>query len=272
MPRTTRGVGAAKPRPRPTTALAFEKASALRSRRVAAGTRKLAVMRVSYIELGPGEFRSAIGAFIAVYEAAMNPPERMLAGREVILDRHAANPGFRALAALLVRETPPLEYPQKGQASPDGAAVPVLAGFTYGFHGAPGQWWHDVVAGALAVSFASAQSRGRPAHSAPGAGVAWLDDSFEVAELHVRPPYQGMGIGRELLLRLTSGRPERTAVLSTADAESRARRLYRGVGFTDLLTGFRFSGGEPPYAVMGARLPLRGASAGVPRSPRPSSW
>jgi ribosomal protein S18 acetylase RimI-like enzyme len=122
------------------------------------------------------------------------------------------------------------------------------------------------------MSFASAQSRGRAAYPAPGVGAAWLDDSFEVAELHVRPPYQGMGIGRELLLRLTSGRPERTAVLSTADAESRARRLYRGVGFTDLLTGFRFSGGEPPYAVMGARLPLRGASAGLPRSPRPSSW
>ena len=149
---------------------------------------------------------------------------------------------------------------------------PRVAGFTYGFHGAPGQWWHDIVADALAVSFASAQSRGRAAYPAPGADGAWLDDSFEVAELHVRPPYQGMGIGRELLLRLTSGRPERTAVLSTADAESRARRLYRGVGFTDLLTGFRFSGGEPPYAVMGARLPLRGASSGVPRSPRPSSW
>ena len=102
--------------------------------------------------------------------------------------------------------------------------------------------------------------------------MAWLDDSFEVAELHVRPAYQGMGIGRGLLLRLTSGRSERTAVLSTADAESRARRLYRGVGFTDLLTGFRFSGGEPPYAVMGARLPLRGASVVAQRSPRPSSW
>ena len=82
------------------------------------------------------------------------------------------------------------------------------------------------------------------------------------------PTYQGMGIGRELLLRLTSGRPERTAVLSTADAESRARRLYRGVGFTDLLTGFRFSGAEPPYAVMGAMLPLLAA----PRSAKPSSW
>jgi ribosomal protein S18 acetylase RimI-like enzyme len=196
---------------------------------------------VMFTELGPAEFRPAINRFIAVYRAAMNPPERMLSGREAILERHAANPGFRALAA---------------------AAGPVLAGFTYGFHGAPGQWWHDIVAGALAVS------------SAEGAAT-WLADSFEVAELHVLPAYQGSGIGNELLLRLTSGRPERTAVLSTADAESRARRLYRRVGFTDLLTGFRFSGGDPPYAVMGAALPLRSVAAPVPespRSPRPSNW
>jgi ribosomal protein S18 acetylase RimI-like enzyme len=201
---------------------------------------------VTFTELGPAEFRRAISRFIAVYTAAMNPPERLLAGREAILERHAANPGFRALTA---------------------AAGPVLAGFTYGFHGVPGQWWHDIVASALAFS--------------PGrAADTWLTDSFEVAELHVLPAYQGGGIGRELLLRLTAGRPEGTAVLSTADTESRARRLYRGVGFTDLLTGFRFSGGEPPYAVMGARLPLRPAPApaappGPPRapgSPRPSSW
>jgi ribosomal protein S18 acetylase RimI-like enzyme len=87
----------------------------------------------------------------------------------------------------------------------------------------------------------------------------------------VLPPWQGKGIGRSLLLSLASGRPERTAVLSTADAPTRARRLYRGLGFTDLLTDFRFSGSEPPYAVMGALLPLADAVA-LPRSPRPSSW
>ncbi len=66
-----------------------------------------------------------------------------------------------------------------------------------------------------------------------------------------------------MLLRLTSGRPERTALLSTRDADTPARRLYRGTGFTDLLTAFRFfPGGEPPYAVMGAELPLRSAGPG----------
>ncbi len=225
---------------------------------------KLAVMRqtVMFTELGPAEFRSAISRFIAVYTAAMNPPERMLAGREAILERHAANPGFRALAATATREDEPSGAPL----GPPG----VVAGFTYGFHGTPGQWWHDTVAGALTLSSGSSLwSSARSARGAAGGG--WLDDSFEVAELHVLPSYQGMGIGRGLLLRLTTGRPERTAVLSTADAESRARRLYRGVGFTDLLTGFRFSGAEPPYAVMGARLPLLAAPA-VPRSASPSSW
>ena len=191
-----------------------------------------------FTELGPPDFRAAISQFVAVYSAAMNPPDRMLAGRESILERHAANPGFRALTAL-VRDGETGGFP--------GLAGARIAGFTYGFHGEHGQWWHDMVAGALALSMGP-----------PGAAAAtdWLADSFEVAELHVLPSYQGAGIGRSLLRRLLAGRPERTALLSTADADSRARRLYRGVGFTDLLTGFRFSGGEPPYAVMGATLPL----------------
>ncbi|HMD93405.1 MAG TPA: hypothetical protein VKG80_12255, partial [Trebonia sp.] len=108
---------------------------------------------VTFTEFRPAEFRSAISRFIAVYTAAMNPPERMLAGREAILERHAGNPGFRALAAvlprgaLLPRGAEPPQTPQAPLAL-DG----VLAGFTYGFHGVPGQWWHDTVAGALAMS------------------------------------------------------------------------------------------------------------------------
>jgi ribosomal protein S18 acetylase RimI-like enzyme len=197
---------------------------------------------VTYRELGPEQFRAAIRELVAVYAAAMNPPERTLSGREAIMERHAASPRFRGLAALA-----------------DGQ----LAGFSYGFHGENGQWWHDMVAAALAT-------RSRVA-SGPGSDTPrhWLDDSFELAELHVVPDWQGRGIGRSLLLALAAGRTERTAVLSTADAPTRARRLYRGVGFTDLLTDFRFSGSEPPYAVMGAMLPL--AAATLPWSPSPSA-
>ena len=197
---------------------------------------------LSVCELSPGEFTSRLDQVIAVYAAAMRPPADMLAGRRSIMAGHAVHPGFRALTA-----------------AEDGSGETV--GFGYGFRGAPGQWWHDTVARALTS-----------AHGAAVAG-AWLSDSFEVAELHVVPEYQGRGIGAGLLLRLTSGRPERTALLSTRDAESPARRLYRGVGFTDLLTGFAFfPGGEPPYAVMGAELPLRARTPPESRSPKPSRW
>jgi GNAT superfamily N-acetyltransferase len=189
---------------------------------------------VSVRELGPAEFIVRLDELIAVYAAAMRPPVELLAGRRSIMAGHAGNPGFRALAV-----------------TADGTGA--MAGFGYGFHGTAGQWWHDTVSRALA------DRRGDAAAS------AWLDDSFEVAELHVAPDHQGHGIGASVLLRLTSGRPERTALLSTRDANTPARRLYRGTGFTDLLTAFRFfPGGEPPYAVMGAELPLRA------RSPRPS--
>ena len=87
-------------------------------------------MRVSYRELGPGEFRASIRALLDVYAAAMSPPDRTLPGREAIMERHAASPGFRGLVA-----------------EADGQ----LAGFTYGFHGETGQWWHDMVAAALAT-------------------------------------------------------------------------------------------------------------------------
>jgi len=58
-------------------------------------TRKLTLMTqpITLTELRPAEFRRAIGRLVAVYAAAMNPPQRMLAGRDSILERHAANPG-----------------------------------------------------------------------------------------------------------------------------------------------------------------------------------
>jgi ribosomal protein S18 acetylase RimI-like enzyme len=198
---------------------------------------------LSVCQLSPVEFTARLDQLISVYAAAMRPPAELLTGRRSVMAGHAANPGFTALAVT----------------DDDDQVI----GFGYGFHGAHGQWWHDTVGRALAGSHGTA------------AAAAWIDDSFEVAELHVAPEWQGRGIGSGVLLRLASGRPERTALLSTPDTDSPARRLYRGVGFTDLLTAFHFSpgSGERPYAVMGAELPLRGrpGPAGA-RSASPSRW
>jgi GNAT superfamily N-acetyltransferase len=132
-----------------------------------------------------------------------------------------------------------------------------IIGFTYGFRGADGQWWHDVVVAALT------------ARSGAELALAWLSDSLEIAEVHVHPDYHRRGIGRSLVLGLAAGRVERTAVLSTQDANATARRLYSRLGFGDLMTGYSFPGSAVPYAVMGAVLPLRVPPAPTP--PRPSN-
>jgi ribosomal protein S18 acetylase RimI-like enzyme len=174
---------------------------------------------------------SELDALTAVYAAAMRADPEQLPGRRSIMEQHASYHGFRALAV-----------------TADGARSRIIA-FSYGFRGADGQWWHDVVNAALT------------ARSGREAATAWLADSLEIAEVHVHPDFHRRGIGRSLVLGLAHGRLERTAVLSTQDAESPARRLYRCLGFTDLLTSYSFPGSTIPYAVMGAVLPLRPASA-----------
>jgi len=182
-------------------------------------------------EIGRADFLADLNALAGIYAAAMLAGSAELPGRLSIMERHAGYPAFRALIA-----------------SGGPAESPVA--FAYGFHGAAGQWWHDVVVSAVTAS---------AGHAAAG---GWLADPLEIAEVHVHPDYQGQGIGRSLLLSLTAARAERTAVLSTQDTESVARRLYRGLGFTDLLTGFSFPGGGPRYAVMGAALPLQDPAGG----------
>jgi ribosomal protein S18 acetylase RimI-like enzyme len=198
-------------------------------------------------ELDGRQFLASLEACAGVYAAAMNPPAEQMPGRHVIMQRHAGYAAFRAIAAIV-----------PGGAA-DGAG-PLLIGFAYGFHGSGGQWWHDLVSSAAA--------------SMLGARAAddWFRDSLEIAEVHVLPGYQGRGTGKAMMLRLTAGRPERAAVLSTVDADTRARRLYHGLGFTDLLTGFEFPGTDLPYAIMGAPLPLREAPAGSARPGKPSRW
>jgi ribosomal protein S18 acetylase RimI-like enzyme len=174
-------------------------------------------------ELDRRGFLRRLDAILAVYEAAMLPPAGQMPGRRTIMERHATYPQFRAFVAERRRS---------------------IVGFAYGFHGEAGQWWHDVVRGAVT-------ERNGPAHA-----NYWLDDSYEVAELHVHPAAQRQGLGRTLITTLCAERTERTMVLSTLDGQTPAWHLYRSLGLTDLLTAFRFPGGGPLYAVMGAGLPL----------------
>src|SRR5437588_361700 len=78
-----------------------------------------------------------------------------------------------------------------------------------------------------------------------------MTDYFELTELHVRPDVQGRGIGEGLLRRLLAGVDARTTLLSTPEGTSRAWKLYRRVGFADVLRDYRFTGDPRPFAVLG---------------------
>ena len=190
-------------------------------------------------ELSTAQFVATLDTLTWIYGHAMAAPAGELPGRLAIMQRHAGNPGFRAVVT-----------------SPEAPAGPV--GFAYGFHGSPGQWWHDVVHATLSADRGSATASW------------WLGDCFEVAEVHVHPGHQGRGAGREMMHRLATGLAERTAVLSTPDGHTRARRLYRSLGFGTLLPVLSFPGAGSAYAIMGAVLPLPGTRPAAARSASPS--
>jgi ribosomal protein S18 acetylase RimI-like enzyme len=160
-----------------------------------------------------------------IYVQAMNYPSSAGSQRAVTARQHTGNPGFACRAAL----------------HPDGT----LIGFAYGYTTAQGQWWHDLVRRAVPRDVTQ----------------DWLRDAFELSEMHVLPRYQGLGIGRRILTALAAGIPHRAMLLSTPDADTRAFRLYRSMGFVDLARDYLFPGDARPFAVLGAKLPLRTAEA-----------
>lgn len=171
------------------------------------------------------EFARRVEDLMAIYVRAMDYPSYAGRQRAITARRHADNDGFACRAAVRT----------------DG----LLVGFGYGYRTRPGQWWHDVVRGAVAAEVAQ----------------AWLPDAFELSELHVLPECQGLGTGRRLLCELAAALPHRAVVLSTPDGDTRAFRFYRRLGFVDLARHHLFPGDARPFAVLGARLPLVGSAA-----------
>jgi ribosomal protein S18 acetylase RimI-like enzyme len=185
-------------------------------------------------ELTTRQFLGDLETWLAIYAEAMDADPALLPGRRELMRRHAGFPAFRALE---------VSDEETGK----------VVGFAYGFRGQRGQWWYDTVWNALVRTIGAART------------ADWLTNCIEVAEVHVLKGHQRSGIGTELLTTLTGGRSERTAVLSTPDRDTTARRLYQRLGFTELLTGYSFPGGSPPYVVMGVELPLNDPRFPLPR-------
>jgi ribosomal protein S18 acetylase RimI-like enzyme len=173
---------------------------------------------VQVVRWPPDTVRTRAAEVLEVYAEAMQAPVEVAQARYAVLTGHLVRDGFAAVAAV-----------------DDGDQ---LVGVAYGYRGKPGQWWHDQVRAALTDQSAR----------------EWLDGSFEVCELHVRPAHQSRGLGRALLDALLSDQPSRTAVLTTPDHETRARGFYRAAGWVDLARRLRFPGDPRAFAVLGLAL------------------
>lgn len=175
----------------------------------------------------PDDLLRRLDDVLGVYSDAMGYRPEALAARRGYLSTHVRRPGFRAVATL--------------------GTGGELIGFGYGYHSAPGQWWHDQVAAAMDRD----------------ARTAWLTDCFEIVELHVRTAAQGHGLGAHQLRALLQMASGSTTLLSTPEGDeqrSRAWRLYRRFGFVDVVRQLTFPGDARTFAVLGRALPLEEAA------------
>ncbi len=189
------------------------------------------------IDLSPADMRRRLDEALTVYVDAMRYPRGTEEQRASMWLEHAERPGWRAVAAV-----------ESDDAGPDALAGGPLLGVAYGYCGAPDQWWQQQVV------------RGLQRIGVPREEISRLmSDYFELTELHIHPSAQGRGLGEALARRLLAGRAEANVLLSTpeiSDEANRAWRLYRRMGFTDVIRGYHFAGDPRAFAILGRRLPL----------------
>ena len=198
-------------------------------------------MAAFLVELSQADMQRRLGEALAVYVDAMRYPRGTEDQRASMWLEHTRRNGWKAVAAVDVGADAP------EVTAADLAAAPLL-GVAYGYCGAPDQWWQQqVVAGLHRVG-------------ADRTRITELMTSyFELTELHIHPRAQGRGLGEALARRLLSDRREAHVLLSTPEINgeaNRAWRLYRRLGFSDVIRGYHFAGDPRPFAILGRSLPL----------------
>lgn len=184
----------------------------------------MTTVSTQFIRLTADEFRTRLREALAIYVEAMRYPPGTAEQRAPMWLTHALREGWRCYAAFDAEGT--------------------MLGLAYGYRGSPGQWWHEQV------------RRGLVKSAGEEAAERWLTNYFELTEIHVRPQSQAAGVGENLLRRLLDGVPDRHVLLSTPEGPSRAWKLYRRVGFEDVLRQYHFAGDPRPFAILGRSLPL----------------
>ncbi|EHB53573.1 GCN5-related N-acetyltransferase [Mycolicibacterium rhodesiae JS60] len=203
------------------------------------GTEALATF---LIDLSPNDMAQRLHDALTVYVDAMRYPRGTEGQRAAMWLEHTRRHGWKAVAAIEVDATDAF-----GPSAEQLSAAPLL-GIAYGYCGAPDQWWQQQVVAGLHRIGMPADDVGR-----------LMGDYFELTELHIHPSAQGRGLGEALARRLLTGRSETNVLLSTPEIigeANRAWRLYRRLGFTDVIRGYHFAGDPRAFAILGRSLPL----------------
>ncbi|OBB66136.1 MULTISPECIES: N-acetyltransferase [unclassified Mycobacterium] len=202
-------------------------------------------MAIFLIDLPPTDMERRLGDALKVYVDAMRYPRGTENQRAAMWLEHIRRRGWQGVGVVdaEVGDDADAPIPQAAELS----NAPLL-GVAYGYPGAPGQWWQQQVVLGL-------QRGGLPPQQIAGL----MSSYFELTELHIHPRAQGRGLGEALARRLLAGRAEENVLLSTPETNgepNRAWRLYRRLGFTDVIRGYHFAGDPRAFAILGRKLPL----------------
>ncbi len=208
-------------------------------------------MATFLIDLSPADMERRLTDALGVYVDAMRYPRGTQDQRASMWLEHTRRTGWKAVAAVEVADSTKAAVEVADPAGPAATAeltAAPIVGVAYGYCGAPDQWWQQqVVAGLQRVG----ADRSRI--------TELMTSYFELTELHISPRAQGRGLGEALTRRLLAGREESHVLLSTPEINgesNRAWRLYRRLGFTDVIRGYHFAGDPRPFAILGRSLPL----------------
>lgn len=196
-------------------------------------------------DLSQRDMQRRLSEALRVYVIAMGYPHGTEDQRAPMWLEHSRRHGWQAAA---VFEAPSDSSGADSTVDQDLMDRARIVGIAYGYRGAADQWWHQQVSQGLRKSGMPRDRIG-----------ALLDQYFELTELHVDPGLQGHGFGEALARRLLGGRPESHVLLSTPEItgeSNRAWRLYRRLGFTDVIRQHQFAGDPRRFAVLGRPLPL----------------
>ncbi|ASW90201.1 GNAT family N-acetyltransferase [Mycobacterium marseillense] len=202
-------------------------------------------MAIFLIDLLPHDMERRLTDALTVYVDAMRYPRGTEQQRAAMWLEHIRRQGWQGAGVVEVETGDDENAPTPS--AQDLASAPLL-GVAYGYPGAPGQWWQQQVVLGM-------QRGGSP----PQEIARLMNSYFELTELHIHPRAQGRGLGEALARRLLAGRAEKNVLLSTPETNgepNRAWRLYRRLGFTDVIRRYHFAGDPRAFAILGRELPL----------------